>query len=111
VPEQPVPLLTPDEMGRVLDACKGTDFDARRDTAIFRLLLDSGLRVAELIGITLQDLNFDQDVALVLGKVGVSERHRLAIAQGKHFVDILEPEQNTHSRQRLTHCGWVVRRR
>src|SRR4051812_22204805 len=68
VPEQPVPLLTGDEIVRVLDACKGSGFEERRDTAIFRLLLDSGLRVAELIGITLQDLNFDQDVALVLGK-------------------------------------------
>lgn len=68
VPEQPVPLLTPEEITRVLDACKGNDFVARRDTAIFRLLLDSGLRVAELIGITVSDLNFEQDVALVLGK-------------------------------------------
>src|SRR3954463_10690977 len=41
VPEQPVPLLTADEVGRVLEVCKGTDFEARRDTAIFRLLLDS----------------------------------------------------------------------
>src|SRR3954467_11491726 len=68
VPEQPVPLLTSDEIARVLDACKGSGFEERRDTAIFRLLLDSGLRVAELIGITLGDLNFEQDVALVLGK-------------------------------------------
>src|SRR3954453_23517098 len=68
VPEQPVPLLTSDEVARALDACKGSAFEERRDTAIFRLLLDSGLRVAELIGITLGDLNFEQDVALVLGK-------------------------------------------
>jgi site-specific recombinase XerD len=68
VPEQPVPLLTDDEIGRLLNVCKGNDFDSRRDTAIFRLLLDSGLRVAELIGIKLQHLDFEQDVALVLGK-------------------------------------------
>ena len=68
VPEQPVPLLTPDEITRLLAVCKGNDFEARRDTAIIRLLLDSGLRVAELIGIKLSDLNFEQDVALVLGK-------------------------------------------
>lgn len=68
VPEQPVPLLTSEEIARVLDSCRGNDFEARRDTAIFRLLLDSGLRVAELIGIAVPDLNFDQDVALVLGK-------------------------------------------
>jgi site-specific recombinase XerD len=38
VPEQPVPLLTEREIARLLDACKGNDFDSRRDTAIFRLL-------------------------------------------------------------------------
>jgi site-specific recombinase XerD len=68
VPEQPVPLLTDDEIGRLLDVCKGSDFESRRDTAIIRLLLDSGLRVAELIGIKLSHLNFEQDVALVMGK-------------------------------------------
>ena len=54
VPEQSVPLLTDDEISRLLDACKGSDFDSRRDTAIIRLLLDSGMRIAELIGISLQ---------------------------------------------------------
>ena len=68
VPEQSVPLLTADEISRLLDACKGSDFDSRRDTAIIRLLLDSGMRVAELIGISLRHLDFDQDVAIVLGK-------------------------------------------
>jgi len=68
VPEQPVPLLTDEEIGRLLAVCKGNDFDSRRDSAIFRLLLDSGLRVAELTGIKMSHLDFDQDVALVLGK-------------------------------------------
>jgi site-specific recombinase XerD len=68
VPEQPVPLLTDEEIARLLSVCRGNDFDSRRDSAIFRLLLDSGLRVAELIGIRLQHLNFEQDVAIVLGK-------------------------------------------
>src|SRR3954467_7418726 len=42
VPEQPVPLLTSDEITQLLEACKGSGFEERRDTAIFRLLLDSG---------------------------------------------------------------------
>lgn len=46
------------------DVCKGNDLESRRDTAIIRLL-DSGLRVAELIGIRLYDLDLEQDVALV----------------------------------------------
>ena len=68
VPEQAVPLLTNEEIGRLLQVCKGNDFESRRDTAIIRLLLDSGLRVAELIGIKLQHLDFEQDVALGHGQ-------------------------------------------
>ncbi len=68
VPDKPVPLLSDGEIERLLAACKGADFSARRDTAIVRLLLDSGMRVTELVGIRLGDLDFDQDVAIVMGK-------------------------------------------
>lgn len=68
VPEQPVPLLTEDQIRALLDTCKGTTFAERRDTAMIRLLLDSGLRVSELIGLHLDDLDFDLDVARVMGK-------------------------------------------
>lgn len=75
VPEQPVPLLTDDQIRALLDTCKGTTFAERRDTAMIRLLLDSGLRVSELIGLHLADLDFDLDVARVVGK---GRRHRAA---------------------------------
>jgi len=68
VPEQPVPLLTDEDIGRVLDACRGSDFEARRDTAIIRLLLDSGIRLNELVGIRVEQLDWDLDVAHVMGK-------------------------------------------
>jgi len=68
VPEKPVPLLSREEIDRLLAACKGSDFTARRDTAIVRLLLDSGMRVTELVGIAVADLDFDHDVVIVMGK-------------------------------------------
>lgn len=58
VAEQPVPLLEPEQIRSLLAACEGPGFDARRDTAIFRLLLDTGARVAELIGMQLDDVDF-----------------------------------------------------
>lgn len=63
VPEQPVALLTDDQIKALLDTCKGTGF-----TAMIRLLLDSGLRVSELVGLHVDDLDFDLDIARVLGK-------------------------------------------
>jgi site-specific recombinase XerC len=63
-----VPVLTEDQLRRLLKACDGRDFAARRDTAIIRLLIDTGLRRGECAGIMLDDLDLDDQVVTVLGK-------------------------------------------
>lgn len=68
VPEQPVPIITDDELRRLFDVCKGNTFEARRDSAILRLLLDTGIRAGELAGLAVDDLDFELDVARVMGK-------------------------------------------
>lgn len=73
VPEQPVPVLKDDELRRLLKACEGPDFDARRDTAMIRLFMDSGMRLGEMAGLKVDDVDFDAGVAFVLGK---GRRHR-----------------------------------
>lgn len=70
VPEQPVPVLSDEQLSALLAVCKGTDFTERRDTALIRLLVDTGVRSSELLGLAVTDLDFEQDVALVLGKGG-----------------------------------------
>jgi site-specific recombinase XerC len=49
IPEQPIPIVPNDGLRRLLAACAGKGFEARRDTAIIMLLLDTGARRAELI--------------------------------------------------------------
>jgi site-specific recombinase XerD len=69
IPEKPVPVLGDDTIRALLKACDGKDFAARRDTAIVRLFLEpGGLRLAELAGLAVDDLDLDNDVVLVLGK-------------------------------------------
>lgn len=68
VPEQPPAVLRDDELARLLRACAGTDFDARRDTALIRLLIDTGMRRGELVELKLTDIDFDHDVAVVMRK-------------------------------------------
>ena len=51
VPEQPVPVLDLDELGQLLKSCAGNTFENRRDTAIIRLFLDTGMRAGELAGL------------------------------------------------------------
>jgi site-specific recombinase XerD len=68
VPVQPPPILEDGQLRALLRACEGTDFEARRDAALVRLLLDTGMRRAECAGLKLSDVDFDHDVALVMGK-------------------------------------------
>jgi site-specific recombinase XerC len=68
IPDEPPPVLSDDQLRRLLKSCEGRDFTARRDTAIIRLFLDTGVRVSEAAGITLSDLDLDDQVVVVLGK-------------------------------------------
>jgi integrase len=63
VPDQPVDVLTEDQVKALLDDCKGRSFVAIRDTAIIRGMIDTGIRRAELLGMTVEDVDFDQDRA------------------------------------------------
>lgn len=68
VPEQPVPVLSEAQIDALLRACQGMAFEDRRDEAIVRLLLDTGMRRGECGGLRVEDIDLDQDVAVVLGK-------------------------------------------
>ncbi len=68
VPEQPVDIFTDDELSALLAACRGNTFENRRDTAILRLLIDTGIRAGELAALRVEDLDAEQAVAFVMGK-------------------------------------------
>lgn len=68
VPEQPVDILTDDELTALLSVCKGNTFENRRDMALLRMLMDTGMRAGELCGLTMEDIDEEQSVALVKGK-------------------------------------------
>lgn len=68
VPLEPPEVLREDDLRALLATCNGTEFDERRDNAIIRLFLDTGMRRGELAGLRLVDVNFDGDTAIVLGK-------------------------------------------
>ena len=64
VPEQPVDILTDDELRALLEAAKGNTFEDRRDTAMLRMMIDTGMRAGELAGLGVGDLDSEQSVAL-----------------------------------------------
>lgn len=68
VPEQQTEVLSVEQIRALLKACEGRDFVSRRDSAIVRLFADTGMRLSELAGMTLDDLDLDSGTAAVLGK-------------------------------------------
>ena len=68
VPEEPPAVLSEAQLSRLLKTCDGTEFTDRRDLAIILLLLDTGMRLGELSGLTSEELDLDLNVARVLGK-------------------------------------------
>ena len=68
VPEQPVPVLDAAQIKALLAACDGKEYADRRDAAIVHLFLDTGVRLAELTGVTLDDIDLGDKTMTVLGK-------------------------------------------
>jgi integrase len=68
VPEQPPAILSPEQVRKLLHACDGSGLLARRDLAIIRLLLDTGMRRSELAGLKVEDVDLQDGTAVVLGK-------------------------------------------
>lgn len=65
---KPVPVLSDDELAAVLKTCAGKGFSERRDEALLRLLMDTGIRVSEACGVGLADVDLDQRQVLIHGK-------------------------------------------
>jgi integrase/recombinase XerC len=62
--------LSEEEMTRLLEAPDSDDPLGRRDKAIVELFYASGLRLSELAGLDLDDVNLSRKMARVLGKGG-----------------------------------------
>lgn len=65
--------LREDEVERLLDVVVGDDPRARRDRAILETLYGTGVRISELVGMSLGDLDLHDGFARVVGK-GDKER-------------------------------------
>ncbi len=77
IPEDLVPVFTDDELRRLLAACAGRDFEARRDTALLRVFIDTGARVSEVAG-----LQYAPD-AVDDNHVDLADRQLLVLGKGR----------------------------
>jgi site-specific recombinase XerD len=73
LPEEPPPVLREADFKRLLDVCeRDKTFAGRRDDAILRVFIDTGVRRGELLGMKLTDVDLDQGQLRVTGKGSVT---------------------------------------
>ena len=77
--------LTEEEVGALLGAVVGVDPVARRDRAILEVLYGTGVRISELVGLRLGDLDLESALLRAFGK-GSKER---VVPVGRHAVAAL----------------------
>lgn len=65
---EPTESLSDTQVRKLLKACTGNDFTARRDAAMIRLMYDTGLRRGELAAMTVDDVDLDTCIVRVMGK-------------------------------------------
>lgn len=84
-------VLDVDRAQQLLDSPVADDFASCRDHAILELLYSSGLRLSELVGLNIADIDLAQGLVLVLGK---GNKQRLlpvgskAVAAVEHWLTI-----------------------
>lgn len=103
IPDDPPPVLTQEELERLIKACQGTEFEARRDMAMVRLFLDTGARRAELAGLQVQDVDWTLNMVAVAGKGG---RIR-ACAFGRKTTQALDRYLRARARHRDADSIWL----
>ena len=80
VPEVVKPFFTEAEITALLRTCSGQDFESRRDTAIMRILIDTGVRVSGLAG-----LRFDVEDGEKTDVFLQTRRLRVTVNGGDHW--------------------------
>lgn len=87
VPQHLFPILTNEEMDRVWQSSytTGRSSMAIRNRALLGLMLDTGIRRAEVCGLTLKDIDFEQSHLMVTGK-GSEQRIVPFVARVKHLL-------------------------
>jgi len=97
--------INEDEVARLLDAPEGDEPLARRDRAILEVLYGTGVRVSELVGLSLSDLDLD---AALLRAFGKGSRERI-VPIGGHALRALVAWLGPGGRAEVEPAQWKRR--
>jgi integrase/recombinase XerD len=105
VPQGLPKALSEEDVNRLLGAVVGEDAVARRDRAILEVLYGTGLRISELVGLSLTDVALDDGLLRAFGK-GSKER---VVPVGRLARDALQGWLSTSGRGALAPERWARR--
>jgi site-specific recombinase XerD len=103
IPETPPDVLRPEALKKLIDATAGQGFDERRDRAIVLLLIDTGVRLGEITGMTVDDIDWDHEVAIVTGK----GRRPRTIAFGRKVAQALDRYSRARGQHSEASVPWL----
>lgn len=94
------------DLKALLAACKGTDFAARRDEAITRVLIETGGRATETVKMALSGVNLRALTIVIKGKGG-DERVVAISAQTAQAIDRYLRMRRTHRLASTSDALWL----
>ena len=93
----PPDVITEDEIEQLLATCKPLNrFESRRDTAIIRVLYDTGMRVGELVGLTVDDIDLQHQVIIIQRGKGGRRRVVAMLPETSQAIDRYRRARDTH---------------
>lgn len=68
VPSQSVPVVPDEHLRKLIGTCCSESFEDRRDAAILRVMIETGVRLSEIAGLHLRDIDLEHSELAVVGK-------------------------------------------
>jgi site-specific recombinase XerD len=103
VPEELVPVLNDDQLRALLATAAGAEFIDRRDQVIMRLFIDTGVRLGELAGLKVDDIDRDTQTIYVTGK----GRRPRACPYGAKCATALDRYLRLRAQHKLADSPWL----
>jgi len=110
--EKIVPVFVDDQLSALLRSCeRGKSFEDRRDYALLRLFACTGLRLSELTGIKLTDVDLAGRTVKVMGKGDKERSVRFDVKAAKALDRYIRTRAAEHSQHELPQLWLGVRNR
>lgn len=102
VDTKPVPVVPPETLKLLLKACDGAGHEDRRDTALLLVFIDTGARLAEVAGMTLDAVDLSDPRRAVIHVIGKGRKQR-ALPLGMKAVRAVDRYLRVRARHPQAH--------